>query len=276
MEQNKVVCASWVGRFGNRCHSYLYGKHIEDKFGYKFYVPSEWEGTFLFKNPAPAVTKEFANLGFIYAGGSIRTSDFNKNKKKIDEYNKQHGDSIEFIDPFVKNTYGKKNTAYIGLVSDVDWFFRKVRLSELRRYFEFSDEVKNSEVYKELESKKGTYDIAHFRRTDISRKNYVGGHSMVSKKSYHDAFDKFEVDGDKVEWVSDERSIGWNWKGEVPNIGGRRIPWLPDFLKLIFARKIFRSNSSFSVWAAWLGDAEVYAPWLHEYSPGKEVDFEYV
>jgi hypothetical protein len=277
LETNKVICAKWTGRFGNRCHSYLYGKHIEDKFGYKFYVPSDWEGTFLFNNPAPNVSKEFSDFGFIYGGGSIQRRDiFDKNKKKIEDYNKQHDDSIEFIDPFFKKTYGKQNTAFIGLVSDVDWFFRKVKLSEIRRYFEFTDEVRNTEIYKELESKKGTYDIAHFRRTDISRKNYVGGHSMVSKKSYHDAFEKFGVDRDKVEWVSDEKSIGWDWKGEPPIISGRRISWLPDFLKLVFARKIFRSNSSFSVWAAWLSDAEVFSPWLHEYSPGKEVDFEYV
>ena len=38
LDKNKIICASWIGRFGNRCHSYLYGKHIEDKFGHKFYV----------------------------------------------------------------------------------------------------------------------------------------------------------------------------------------------------------------------------------------------
>lgn len=276
MDTNKIICASWVGRFGNRCHSYLYGKHIEDKFGSKFYVPSEWEGTFLFKNPAPVAPREFLSSGFVYGGGSRNSDGYNTNKRKVDEYNKKSGDTIEFIDPFFKDTYGHKNTAFISLVSDADWFFRKVKLSELRRYFEFSDEVKSSRVYKELESKKGTYDIAHFRRTDISRKHYDGGHSMVSKKSYYDAFEKYGVDRDSVEWVSDERSVGWNWQGEVPNIKGRSIDWLPDFLKLVFARKIFRSNSSFSVWAAWLSDAEVYAPWLHEYSPGKEVDFEFV
>ena len=70
----------------------MYGKHIEDKFGYKFYVPSVWEGTFLFKNPAPTAPKEFARLGFIYAGGSIRTPEFNKNKKKVDEYNKKQSE----------------------------------------------------------------------------------------------------------------------------------------------------------------------------------------
>jgi hypothetical protein len=277
VESNKIICAGWVGRFGNRCHSYLYGKHIEDKFGYKFYVGSEWEGSVLFKNSAPTVPPEFMKSKFIYAGGSQRDRvSFDKNSQKISDYNEKHNDSIELVDPFFKKNYGKKNTAYISLMSDPDWFFRKIKLSDIRRYFEFTDEVKDSKVYRELETQRGCYDIAHFRRTDISRKNYVGGHSMISRKSYYDAFEKFGVERDNVEWVSDEKTIGWKWGGEIPTIGGRKLPWLPDFLKLIFARKIFRSNSSFSVWAAWLSDAVTYAPWLHEYSPGKEIDAKFV
>ena len=223
METNKVICAGWIGRFGNRCHSYLYGKHVEHKFGHKFYIPSQWEGSVLFKNPAPVAPPDFMKQGFVYAGGSINTDGFKQNKIKIDEYNKEMSDSVELIDPFTKSTYGKPNVAYLSLVSDADWFFRDVRLSELRSYFEFSDAVKNSEVYKELIKEKGTYDVAHFRRTDISRKNYVGGHSMVSKKSYHDAFKKFGTNEKDVVWVSDEPSIGWNWKGAIPEINGVKI-----------------------------------------------------
>tara|TARA_A100001037_G_scaffold63293_1_gene55373 strand:+ start:75048 stop:77000 length:1953 start_codon:yes stop_codon:yes gene_type:complete len=277
LERDKIICAGWIGRFGNRCHSYLYGKHIEDKFGYKFYIPTEWDGSVLFKNPAPVVSSNFSNKRFIYAGGSSRNlKTFDNNKKKLSEYNTEHDDDIEFVDTFYEKNYGKSNIAYIGLMTDAPWFYPKVSLSDIRRYFEFTDEVKNSDVYRELESRKGTYDIAHFRRTDISRKTYKGGHSMVSKKSYYDAFEKFGVDRRDVEWVSDESDIGWKWKGPIPTISGRRISWLPDFLKLIFARKVFRSNSSFSLWSSWFGDVDVYAPVLHKYSPGHELDFEFV
>ena len=99
---------------------------------------------------------------------------------------------------------------------------------------------------------------------------------MVSKKSYYDAFNKFNVNGENVIWVSDEQNIGWKCKEAIPHISGKKISWLPDFLKIMFARKIFRSNSSFSLWAGWLSNAEVFAPWLHEYSYGKEVDFNFV
>ena len=67
-------------------------------------------------------------------------------------------------------------------------------MSDLKRYFEFSDEVKQTDMYKELQDLQGTYDIAHFRRTDIAHKNYKGGHSMVSRQSYLDAFAKFDQD----------------------------------------------------------------------------------
>mgnify|MGYP001411542711 CR=1 FL=1 len=276
MEKNKIVCLDWIGRFGNRCHSYLYGRHIENKFGNKFYIPSEWEGSFLFKNPAPIADEELVKRAYVYAGGSRNSDGFLKNKEKVDSYNKQFNDNIEFIDPFFKNSYGKKNSAYISLVSDAQWCFENIRLSEIRECFEFTDEVKNTDLYKYLQDEQGTYDVAHFRRTDISRPHYKGGHSMVSKKSYIDAFKKYDVDESKVVWVSDEQSIGWKYPHKIPTIGGKQISWLPDFLKLIFSRNLFRSNSSFSLWAGWLGDCNVYAPWLHEYSPGKEVDFKFV
>jgi hypothetical protein len=276
LEKNKIVCLDWIGRFGNRCHSYLYGKHIEKKFGNKFYIPSEWEGSFLFKDPAPIATKELIKRAYIYAGGSKNSDSFEKNKEKVESYNNEFNDDIEFIDPFFKQNYGKKNTAYISLVSDAQWCFENIKLSEIRECFEFTDEVKNTDLYKYLQDDAGTYDVAHFRRTDISRPHYKGGHSMVSKKSYIDAFKQFNVDESKVVWVSDEPSIGWSYPHEIPTINGKKISWLPDFLKLIFSRNLFRSNSSFSLWAGWLGDCNVYAPWLHEYSPGKEVDFKFV
>ena len=63
MEKKKVICTGWIGRFGNRCHSYLYGKYIEDKFGAKFYVPaSGWDGEVIFKNPAPKYDSNFQNV----------------------------------------------------------------------------------------------------------------------------------------------------------------------------------------------------------------------
>ena len=84
-------------------------------------------------------------------------------------------------------------------------------------------------MFKEFEDKQGTYDVAHFRRTDIARASYVGGHSMVSERSYWDAFDKFDVDRNKVIWVSDEKNIGYSYEGKIPILQGRQISWLAIF-----------------------------------------------
>jgi hypothetical protein len=277
LEKNKIICASWIGRFGNRCHSYLYGKHIEQKFNQKFYVSSVWDGSVLFNNPAPVVDRSFGQNNFIYAGGAWKGQEFQKNKKIIDDYNRKYNDNIEFIDPVLKSNYGTQNSAYISLVTDCNWFYEQINLSDLKRYFAFSDELKQSDMYKELEDNQGTYDVAHFRRTDIANKNYKGGHSMVSKESYLTAFEKYNQDPDKVKWISDEPTMGWKWNKQIPHIGGRRIPWIADFLKIVFARNIFRSNSSFSLFAAWISNSQtIYAPWLHEYTPGKVNDFKFV
>lgn len=278
MDANKVICIGWIGRFGNRCHSYLYGKHIEKKFGSKFYVPrSGWDGEVIFANPPPKYDADLSSNGFIYAGGSIEEeSEFIKNKKSIDVYNKKTGDNIEFIDPCVSDTYGKKNIAYTSLVTDADWFFREIKMSDIKEFFAFSDELKQTDMFKRFEDKQGTYDVAHFRRTDISRPQYKGGHSMVSRQSYHTAFKKFDVDETKVVWISDEPDFGYDYEYKIPTINGRRISWLPDFLKLVFSRNMFRSNSSFSVWAGWIGNSTIFSPWLDEYCPGKEKDFNFV
>lgn len=58
---------------------------------------------------------------------------------------------------------------------------------------------------------------------------------------------------------------GWSYP-----VGSKVIPdvmfdWLPDFLRLYFARTIFRGNSSFSWVAAFLSPtAKVYSPVLTE------------
>ena len=123
LESNKIICASWIGRFGNRCHSYLYGKHIEQSFGHKFYIARPWEGCVLFKNPAPVIKNEFSQLRFEYAGGAEKLPSFKKNQNLIDEYNSRNNDSIRLIDPVHRKNYGVGNSAYISLVTDCNWFY---------------------------------------------------------------------------------------------------------------------------------------------------------
>ena len=119
------------------------------------------------------------------------------------------------------------------------------------------------------------FTILHFRSCTIS--TLLGICILAFLCRIVDAFAKFDQDPSKIVWVSDERKVGWNYDKEIPKIGGRTIPWLADFLKIVFARNIFRSNSSFSLFASWISNCEnIYSPWLHTYSPGEVVDFKFV
>ena len=78
-----------------------------------------------------------------------------------------------------------------------------------------------------------------------------------------------------MEWVSDDISKKLDNRDKKISLFGSVYPegslykkgfifdWLDDFLSLYFARTIFRSNSSFSWWAAFLSPtAKVYSPVL--------------
>jgi len=272
----KIVCAAWIGRFGNRCHTYLYGKHVEATFGHRFYVPEKWEGSVLFTQPAPVVPARL-KLGLLPLNDTSRFSQvFSHNREILSAYVRTSGEHLEFVDPNLEESYGRPGAVFSSLVTDNNWLYPRITRAQLRSYFELNDEVRESAVYRELEKARGTYDAAHLRRTDTAASEYDGGHSIISCLSYLEAFEQANVSPCDMVWLSDEPALGWKWRGETPVIGGIPMPWLPDFLKLFFARRIFRSNSAFSTWAAWLSDAEIYSPTLEEYSPGKEIDTRFV
>ena len=64
---------------------------------------------------------------------------------------------------------------------------------------------------------------------------------MISNISPAYAFEKYDVDVEEVVWISDEPTVGWKWDAPLiekwgePIVGGKRIDWLPDFLKIVFA-----------------------------------------
>jgi hypothetical protein len=169
--------------------------------------------------------------------------------------------------------------------------------SHLLEVFEFSDEVKECEAYKYWEARKGTYDVAHLRRGDIAVPRPivagVNNYSVISMESYYRAFEKFGFDKNAMEWISDDNTNTWHKDRPVAPTLGWEYPvgsnyepevifdWLEDFLKLYFARAVFRANSSFSWWACFLSPyATTYSPYLDKKIPYgetmQETDFEFV
>ena len=154
-----------------------------------------------------------------------------------------------------------------------------MRREYLLNVFQFSDEVKSTEAYKFWSARQGTYNIAHLRRDDIAspeyNKNNPQGYSVISVNSYKKAFAKFGIDEKEIMWISDDTTGNWFTPVRpMPNFGWTYpvgsnylkyfvFDWLEDFLKLYFAKTIFRANSSFSWWAAFLSPtAKVYSPVL--------------
>ena len=47
---NKIVLLHWIGRFGNRMFQYAFGCSYAKRYNCIFYIPSEWEGSIIFKS----------------------------------------------------------------------------------------------------------------------------------------------------------------------------------------------------------------------------------
>ena len=163
-----------------------------------------------------------------------------------------------------------------------------MKLSDVLKWYEFNDEVKNLDIYKRLEDIQGTYDIAHLRRDDISDVNYSsnGGYSTISKEAYEKCFSKYGFDPKEIQWTSDDwankwgvgnaitqglinnnQRSSWRYPEGTSYTNGVIFDWLPDFLRLYFARTVFRANSSFSFWACTLAKGretppKIFAPRL--------------
>ena len=108
-----------------------------------------------------------------------------------------------------------------------------------------------------------TYTAAHLRRGDyINNENYC----FVSDLSYDIALKKFEIP-DLIVPVEEGRIIPHK---TFQHMG---LPWLSDFLFLRGAAHLLRGNSSFSVWASWLGEGKTYSPVVRDLTGFQHVDF---
>jgi hypothetical protein len=56
--RDAVMLIHWNGRFGNRLHQYAYGATYAKVNDMDFQLPSEWEGTHIFKNQKHSVVED--------------------------------------------------------------------------------------------------------------------------------------------------------------------------------------------------------------------------
>lgn len=285
--KNDVFIIHWNGRFGNRMHSYCYAWNRAKKLGGDLYLPSDWEGKHLFNLDYKIVEDDELRLNINQSIDAFDNLDYRM--EQLNKFSNKSEYNIRYVnaDDPTQNYKNYKQAVAIDSVSAYHHsIFDNMKLKDVLKLYEFSDKVKNLDIYKRLEDKQGTYDIAHLRRDDISNVNYKknGGYSVISKDSYIKAFKKFDYDPDKIEWTTDDWSGLWGVENSLHSglinkrgawsypIGSEVIPefmfdWLPDFLRLYFARSIFRANSSFSFWACTLSKGrenppKIFAPRL--------------
>lgn len=267
----------WTGRFGNRLVQYAYGATYAKQNEVEFWLPADWEGTRLFRQQIHRVIEHPEIRLALMCPDEGAAS----NQKRMNAVRKHYPDAelmdVELAaDPYLNPEHPVCHANGCTYNPKV---FTGMSKSHLKTLCEFSDEVTRLDTFKRYFDVQGMYDVAHLRRDDISNVQYNRthgqGYSVISKDSYSRAFKKFGYSEGAIDWVSDDytgkwhvgrkvRSRGrWEYPTGSQYIRGMIFDWLGDFLKLYFARTIFRANSSFSWWAALLSPtARVFSPVL--------------
>lgn len=94
---------------------------------------------------------------------------------------------------------------------------------------------------------------------EAHRGNYVAGHLRVGDYIGHPLFANVPKHAYEIAAAANGDTITHWTQGGPPEFG--TLGFVPDFLLLLGARVLYRANSTFSWWAATLGDHEhVYAP----------------
>lgn len=280
LQKTGILVCHWNGRFGNRMHQYAYATQYARSFGIDCILPSEWEGTRLFES-RPYRLLEDDELRLLLNQSQPGFDNLDARCRAIAAFNARTGSSFEHLNPDspLENWAGKKAVFIDSMCAYHPSIFNRMSGNALKNEaFVFSKEVRNTSAFKRHSARQGAYDVAHLRRDDIANPAFnqsnTQGYSVLSKESYLRALRTFGFDPNSMEWVSDDYLGKWHPDREPGVRGGWNYPlgsdymgpdiiydWLPDFLKLYFARTIFRANSSFSWWAAFLSPAaKVYSP----------------
>lgn len=115
------------------------------------------------------------------------------------------------------------------------------------------------EILKLCRKPKNGYIACHLRRGDYA-KHFNSHYAVIDKVCYQKALSKFGYREKDVIWFTEE----------VKQPGYNKLPWhlqfVHDFVLIMQADVVFRANSTYSYWAAALGNSKVYSPLVEDRS----------
>lgn len=176
-----------------------------------------------------------------------------------------------------KIPWGKINVDLIGYFQTKECF-DLLSKSKLRQWFSFQDK------WLEMYPKKKDYVAAHIRKGDYFER-FSNIYCVVNRNSYIRACKKYDIDIEKLIWISEEnptidsRAENVSYKRMKNSMYGsgtyedRGVSFLPDFFSMINAKILLRSNSSFGFWAGFLKGNNVYSPVVKNKVGYQDVEF---
>lgn len=136
-------------------------------------------------------------------------------------------------------------------------------ISQCRRWFKFRPHITASLALLPIQD---DIIVAHLRHGDFKGYNYP----LVSEASYLRACEKFGLMPSLLKVVREEEPMR-------DQAFGPEMDFLPDFWRLLCAPVLFRANSSFSFWAAALGQhRRVFSPVIDGLLGGVEHDVQFI
>lgn len=130
--------------------------------------------------------------------------------------------------------------------------------SWLKQLYEFKD------IWKHKFTKSSYYIAAHLRRGDYLKLSNV--YCIIKEESVYRACEKFGYDKNKLIIISEENCKKYNDLDED-------MQFLPDFMILMNADVLFRSNSTFSWWAGVLSNGDIYCPVVSSKTGWNDVEY---
>ncbi len=237
----QCTCLGNFGRFGNQLFQYAFARSYAEKYDATLEI-SNWIGQKIFNNVShPKPSRELI-------------------KTKLDQV------------PF-----GKVNINLFGYFQNKN-FYNIMNAKHIREWFTIKDEWK--ELYQEYKQ----FIVAHIRKGDYVTQ-YKNRYHYIDKDSFVRACECYKLEANKLVFLSEENptkdnkcskisysnTIGLYGKSMYPDEG---ISFLPDFIKMINANTLLRTNSTFSFWAGFLrNDDNVFSPIVKNVHLNDDVHF---